>query len=53
MREDGYYWVKRYIDSEWTILWFNKKYSAWHDGQEIIYYDDEELQEIDEKRIVR
>ena len=53
MREEGYYWVKRYIGSEWAVFWYNKKYTAQYYGQEVICYDDEDIYEIDEKRIVR
>ena len=52
MREAGYYWIKIYENSEWEI-------SSYSDGTfaifytEFAYYNDNELFEIDEKRIVK
>ena len=52
-RETGYYWVKIHEVSEWEILWYSQSYTSWQDGEEIICYDDEDLFEIDERKIER
>lgn len=59
-REDGYYWIKRPLtnkndpmtDNGWEVACFEKGegwYSIWDGGA----YHDEEVEEIDERRVVR
>lgn len=52
MREDGYYWVLVSSDYGWEVARYSSKNKEWL-LFECEYFIDEELQEIDEKRIVR
>lgn len=52
MREEGYYWIKTHETSDWEISEFNEgKFYIMCD--EFSIYEEHELFEIDEKRIIR
>ena len=54
MREEGYYWVKISDDFDWEAAYYDSKYKEWVlVKSQYLISNDEELQEIDEKRIVR
>ena len=52
MREDGYYWIKLTEHSEWEVsLYENGSFALI--ANEFAFYTDNEVFEIDEKRIVK
>lgn len=51
MREPGLYWVR--IRSVWTVAYWNSDTSAWWLPGNESKFNDSDLFEIDERRIVR
>ena len=51
MRESGFYWVKRF--GKWSIAEWEERYSDWWMTGTDECFSDDELGEIDERRIVR
>lgn len=52
MRESGFYWVKIHDDYGWEVAKYDSESNEWL-CFESEYFVDEELQEIDEKMIVK
>ena len=54
MREEGFYWVK-VENYEWEIAKYHHSelYNYWSLNGETDLYGDEDIEEIDEKRIIR
>jgi hypothetical protein len=50
-RKEGYYWVK--YNGQWEIAFYNVDESAFERHLDDAYSYDEELEEIDEKMILR
>lgn len=52
-RKQGYYWIKRAGKKKWQIAFWDREYRAWYLPGSGIGFIDDEMFEIDERKIER